>query len=130
MRILVVSQMYPGPDAPDLGIFVADLCGELERRGHDLRYAVIDRRGGSHAKYGRLLADAVREARRFRPQVVHGHFLFPAGAGGAPPPRGGGGGAGGGRRAAPRGPPPSPARAGGGGRGRVGGPRGPSRVAR
>ena len=80
MRILVVSQMYPGPDAPDLGIFVADLCGELERRGHDLRYAVIDRRGGSHAKYGRLLADAVREARRFRPQVVHGHFLFPAGA--------------------------------------------------
>jgi glycosyltransferase involved in cell wall biosynthesis len=80
MRILVVSQMYPGPQAPDLGIFVADLCRELERRGHDLRYAVIDRRGGSRAKYGRLLADAVREARRFRPLVVYGHFLFPAGA--------------------------------------------------
>ena len=80
MRILVVSQMYPGPQAPDLGIFVADLCKELERRGHELRYAVIDRRGGTRAKYARLFADAVREGRRFRPQVVYGHFLFPAGA--------------------------------------------------
>jgi glycosyltransferase involved in cell wall biosynthesis len=79
MRILVVSQMFPGPDAPDLGIFVADLCRALERRGHELRYAVIDRRGGSRARYARLAADAVREARRFRPDVVHGHFLFPAG---------------------------------------------------
>jgi glycosyltransferase involved in cell wall biosynthesis len=80
MRILVVSQMFPGPDAPDLGVFVADLCRELERRGHDLRYAVIDRRGGSRARHARLAVDAVREARRFRPHVVHGHFLFPAGA--------------------------------------------------
>ena len=92
MRILVVSQMYPGPDAPDLGIFVADLCGELERRGHDLRYAVIDRRGGSRAKYGRLLAGAVREARRFRPHVVYGHFLFPAGVAAAVAARAGGAG--------------------------------------
>ncbi|MGH3037002.1 MAG: glycosyltransferase [Gaiellaceae bacterium] len=92
MRILVVSQMYPGPDAPDLGIFVADLCAALERRGHDLRYAVIDRRGGSRAKHGRLLADAVREARRFRPHVVYGHFLFPAGAAAAAAARAGGAG--------------------------------------
>jgi glycosyltransferase involved in cell wall biosynthesis len=92
VRILVVSQMYPGPDAPDLGIFVADLCAELERRGHDLRYAVIDRRGGSRAKHGRLLADAVREARRFRPDVVYGHFLFPAGVVAAAAARAGGAG--------------------------------------
>ena len=25
MRILLVSQMYPGPDAPDLGTFVAQV---------------------------------------------------------------------------------------------------------
>jgi glycosyltransferase involved in cell wall biosynthesis len=92
MRILVVSQLYPGPQAPDLGIFVADLCKELERRGHELRYAVIDRRGGSRAKYGRLFADAVREARRFRPQVVYGHFLFPAGAAAAAAARAAGAG--------------------------------------
>jgi len=92
MRILVVSQMYPGPDAPDLGVFVADLCTELERRGHDLRYAVIDRRGGSRARYARLFADSVREARRFRPQVVYGHFLFPAGAAAAAAARASGAG--------------------------------------
>ena len=92
MRILVVSQMYPGPEAPDLGIFVADLCKELERRGHELRYAVIERRGGSRAKYARLLAGAVREARRFRPQVVYGHFLFPAGAAAAAAARASGAG--------------------------------------
>jgi glycosyltransferase involved in cell wall biosynthesis len=79
MRILLVSQMFPSPAAPDFGIFVADLAQELERRGHELRYAVVDRRGGSRAKYPRLAAAAVREARRFRPDVVYAHFLFPAG---------------------------------------------------
>ncbi len=79
MRILLVSQMYPGPSSPDFGVFVADLARELERRGHELAYAVVDRRGGSRTKYPRLAADAVREARRFRPDVVYAHFLFPAG---------------------------------------------------
>lgn len=83
MRILLVSQMFPGPGAPDLGIFVAEGARELEARGHELRYAVIDRRGGSRARYARLARDAVREARRFRPDVVYAHFLFPAGAAGA-----------------------------------------------
>jgi glycosyltransferase involved in cell wall biosynthesis len=92
MRILVVSQMFPGPEAPDLGIFVADLCRELERRGHELRYAVIDRRGGSRTKYARLFADSVREARRFRPHVVYCHFLFPAGAAAAAAARASGAG--------------------------------------
>ena len=79
MRILLVSQMYPGPTAPDLGVFVSDLASALEERGHELEYAVIDRRGGSRAKYLELGRDAVRQARRFRPDVVYGHFLFPAG---------------------------------------------------
>ena len=34
MRILLVSQMYPTPAAPEFGVFVADLAQELERRGH------------------------------------------------------------------------------------------------
>ena len=34
MRILLVSQMYPGPEDPDLGIFVANLERELAARGH------------------------------------------------------------------------------------------------
>ncbi|HEU4449469.1 MAG TPA: glycosyltransferase [Gaiellaceae bacterium] len=80
MRVLLVSQMYPGPADPDFGIFVADMARELERRGHELRYAVSARRGGSHLKSAALLAHAVREARRFRPDVVYAHYLFPAGA--------------------------------------------------
>ncbi|HXV95148.1 MAG TPA: glycosyltransferase [Gaiellaceae bacterium] len=77
MRILLVSQMYPSPAAPEFGIFVADLARELERRGHMLAYAVP--RGRSRAKHLRLAADAARLARSFKPDVVYAHFLFPAG---------------------------------------------------
>ncbi len=80
MRILLVSQFYPGPHDPDLGAFVAQMAGALERRGHELEYVVIDRRGGSRIRHARLGTDAVRAARRFRPDVVYAHFLVPAGA--------------------------------------------------
>lgn len=80
MRVLLVSQMYPGPSAPDFGAFVRQVEQELERRGHELARAVVDRRDTSWAKYARLAAAALSEARRFRPDVVYAHFLFPAGA--------------------------------------------------
>jgi glycosyltransferase involved in cell wall biosynthesis len=80
LRILLVSQMWPGPTAPDLGTFVRQVAVELERLGHEVERAVLDRRGGSSARWARLTVDAVRAARRFRPDVVYGHFLFPAGA--------------------------------------------------
>jgi glycosyltransferase involved in cell wall biosynthesis len=80
VRILLVSQMYPGPAAPDLGVFVAGLERALVEAGHDVERAVIDHRGGSRAKYARLGADAVAAAWRFRPDVVYAHFLVPAGA--------------------------------------------------
>jgi glycosyltransferase involved in cell wall biosynthesis len=83
MRILLVSQMYPGPSDPDLGAFVAQIERELERQGHVIARAVIDARGGPRTKHARLVIDAVREARSFRPDVVFAHFLFPAGAAGA-----------------------------------------------
>src|SRR5262245_54852451 len=72
--------MYPGRDAPDLGVFVAGLERQLVALGHQLERAVIDYRGGSPAKYGRLGADALKTARHFRPDVVYAHFLAPAGA--------------------------------------------------
>jgi glycosyltransferase involved in cell wall biosynthesis len=92
MRILLVSQMYPGPSAPDFGSFVRQVEEELERRGHELSRAVIAERGGSRARYGRLAARALAEARRFRPDVVYAHFLFPAGAIGAAAARAAGAG--------------------------------------
>jgi glycosyltransferase involved in cell wall biosynthesis len=83
MRILLVSQMYPGPADPDLGVFVRGLEEQLLARGHDVERAVLDRRGGSKGKYLRLAQDAREKARRFRPDVVYAHFLFPTGLIGA-----------------------------------------------
>src|SRR5215210_8251990 len=71
--------MYPGPDDPDLGVFVKALEDELARRGHELERAVVDRRRGGRARYLRLGRDAVAAARRFRPDVVYAHFLVPTG---------------------------------------------------
>ena len=70
--------MYPGPAAPDLGVFVATLERELTGRGHEIERAVVDRRGG-HGRHLRLLGEVRRTARRFRPDVVYAHFLVPAG---------------------------------------------------
>ena len=78
MRILLVSQMYPGPAAPQLGVFVAGLERELAERGHELERAVVDRHGG-RSRHLKLLLDVEAASRRFRPDVVYAHFLLPAG---------------------------------------------------
>jgi len=79
MRILLVSQMYPGPSEPDLGAFIAQIDRELQAQGHAIERAVIDHRGGSRLKYARLAGDALVAAVRRRPDVVFAHFLAPAG---------------------------------------------------
>jgi glycosyltransferase involved in cell wall biosynthesis len=79
VRILLVSQMWPGPRDPDYGVFVAQVVGELERRGHEVARAVVDHRGGSRRKHLRLAVDALRHARPGRFDVVYAHFLAPAG---------------------------------------------------
>lgn len=83
MRILLVSQFWPGPRDPDLGVFVAQVVGELEARGHVVERAVVDHRGGSPLKHPRLVLGALRLALRRRPDVVFAHFLVPAGVAGA-----------------------------------------------
>jgi glycosyltransferase involved in cell wall biosynthesis len=75
--------MYPGPKDPDLGIFVANLERELAGRGHELERAVVDHRSGGKRRHLALALDAIRAARRFRPEVVYAHFLVPAGLIGA-----------------------------------------------
>jgi len=76
VRILIVSQMYPGPDAPDLGTFVVQVEHALAERGHHVERAVLDTRAGGKLRYLRL-------ARRTRgadtPDVVYAHFLVPSG---------------------------------------------------
>ena len=81
MRILLVSQMYPSAAAPGFGVFVQGLERELAARGHAIERVVLDRRGGGKLRHVRLALRAVRAARRFRPDVVYAHFLFPTGLG-------------------------------------------------
>jgi glycosyltransferase involved in cell wall biosynthesis len=79
VRILLVSQLYPGPDDPDLGVFVRTLERELEARGHTLARAVLDTRAGGRRRHLTLAGRTLAAARRFRPDVVYAHFLVPAG---------------------------------------------------
>jgi glycosyltransferase involved in cell wall biosynthesis len=89
LRILLVSQMYPGPDDPDLGAFVQGIERALADRGHEIERVVTEGRGGGKRRH-LLLAREVRQAsRRFEPEVVYAHFLVPTGLsavlyGGAP----------------------------------------------
>jgi glycosyltransferase involved in cell wall biosynthesis len=75
--------MWPSPEQPDLGSFLVPLTRELEALGHDVDVVSISQRGGSRTKYLRLAREARAAARRFQPDVVFAHFLFPAGGAGA-----------------------------------------------
>jgi glycosyltransferase involved in cell wall biosynthesis len=76
VRILLVSQMYPGPDDPDLGVFVRQLEVALRAREHEIELAVLDRRGGGRRRFLELRRK-VRAAAA--PDVVWAHFLVPSG---------------------------------------------------
>lgn len=83
MRILVVSQMWPGPADPDLGVFVSRLADALADRGNELEHAVLDHRGGGKRRHLELALRTRAAARRFQPDVVYAHFLVPTGLGAA-----------------------------------------------
>jgi glycosyltransferase involved in cell wall biosynthesis len=76
VRILLVSQMYPGPADPDLGSFVAQQERALLDRGHEIERAVLDRRAGGKARFLELRRSIRRAS---KPDVVLAHFLVPAG---------------------------------------------------
>jgi glycosyltransferase involved in cell wall biosynthesis len=76
VRILLVSQMYPGPDDPDFGSFVAQLEQALRERGHEFELAVIDRRAGGKRRYLELRRNVAAAP---PVDVVWAHFLVPAG---------------------------------------------------
>ena len=82
LRVLCLSNMWPGPADPDYGSFVADMCAALERRGMSVDPVVIDHRGSGLArtpsKYASLAARAVRHARDA--DVIYAHYLFPTAA--------------------------------------------------
>ena len=76
MKILLVSQMYPGPDDPDLGAFIQGIEHALADRGHEIERVVTAGRGGGKRRH-LSLARKVRGAAK--PDVVYAHFLVPTG---------------------------------------------------
>jgi glycosyltransferase involved in cell wall biosynthesis len=76
LRILLVSQMYPGPDDPDLGAFVQGIERALADRGHEIERVVTKGRGGGKRRHLRLARDLRRAGRA---DVVYAHFLVPTG---------------------------------------------------
>jgi glycosyltransferase involved in cell wall biosynthesis len=79
VKILFVSQMWPGPDDPDHGAFLVPLVDALGRRGHALDLAVLTSRGGGRSKYLKLFREARAVARRTKPDVIYAHYLVPTG---------------------------------------------------
>jgi glycosyltransferase involved in cell wall biosynthesis len=82
MRILLVTQMWPTAATPELGSFLVPLVDALRDLEHEVEVVAVARHGRTPIKHARLAADAVRAARRRRPDVVFAHMLFPAGAAG------------------------------------------------
>jgi glycosyltransferase involved in cell wall biosynthesis len=81
--------MYPGPDDPDLGVFVQGMERALADRGHEIEHVVTEGRGGGKRRHLVLAREVRQTARRFEPDVVYAHFLVPTGLsailfGGAP----------------------------------------------
>lgn len=72
--------MWPSQAEPALGAFLVPLVDQLRAAGHEVTVSAAG--GGGRARHAALAADAVRAARRERPDVVFAHFLFPAGAAG------------------------------------------------
>jgi glycosyltransferase involved in cell wall biosynthesis len=83
MRILLLSNMYPSPDRPEYGVFVARLADALRARGHDVEDVVLPAGDRGPLATPRAYAGLARQARaavsRHRPDVVYAHFLVPTG---------------------------------------------------
>jgi glycosyltransferase involved in cell wall biosynthesis len=83
LRVLVIS-MWPSDAAPERGAFVERQVAALRDLGVEVEVAPLtDVRTGplwTPLKYLRLVLDAHRRVRRFRPDIVHGHYLVPTGS--------------------------------------------------
>ncbi|HYZ79737.1 MAG TPA: glycosyltransferase, partial [Solirubrobacteraceae bacterium] len=70
MRALIVTNMYPSPERPALGSFVADQVAALRRTGD----ADIEVFGFAPGSYARAAQTLWARHRRDRFEIVHAHF--------------------------------------------------------
>jgi glycosyltransferase involved in cell wall biosynthesis len=78
---MCLSNMYPGPEAPDYGAFIERMCECMEQRGVEVGRVVIRTRSSGRLrtplKYAGLTAKAIAASRRA--DVIWAHYLFPTG---------------------------------------------------
>lgn len=84
LRVLVVANMRPSPQAPQYGIFVERQADALRACGADVLLVGLERSGSgllaTPRKYLRLRAEVRAAIASFRPDVVVAHYLIPTGA--------------------------------------------------
>jgi glycosyltransferase involved in cell wall biosynthesis len=68
---LVVTNMYPSPERPALGTFVADQVRGLRDAGVKIELVYVDRTGGGRRAYGELAAAVRRAVAAAAPDLVH-----------------------------------------------------------
>jgi glycosyltransferase involved in cell wall biosynthesis len=73
MRVLAVTNMYPSPERPTLGVFVRSQIESLRRLGVAVDVHVIDGWRGA-SSYARALRELPGLERRARPDLVHAHY--------------------------------------------------------
>lgn len=75
LRILIATNMFPTPDRPYLGVFVAEQARALEALGHTVRVCAHVA-GGDRLNYLRGLRALVRALRTEPFDVIHSHHTY------------------------------------------------------
>ena len=75
LRVLVLTNMYPRPDNPSLGIFVKQQVESLRARGVEVDVLFVDG-PRSKANYLRGVFDVARQIRQRRYDLIHAHYVF------------------------------------------------------
>lgn len=71
MRSLVVTNMYPTKEFPDLGAFVEQQISGLKQTGVDVEMVFADRRNNGMGVYRGLGAQVRAKAAEFKPDIIH-----------------------------------------------------------
>lgn len=71
MRVLAITNIYPAPDRPYLGIFVQEQVNGLRAAGADVDVLFVDRQTEGMKTYFRLHHPVRERVERFRPDVIH-----------------------------------------------------------